>query len=94
MLVCSNMTGSNKLPLLEIEKFKKPRCSEVVSYLPVDYETNRTAWMQSTILPRDRKRAKPPAFLLALTHFLQIMLSHGPCIHACTVSKITITIFE
>ena len=45
MLVCSNLTGSNKFPLLAIGKFKKPRCFQVVSYLPVDYEANRTAWM-------------------------------------------------
>ena len=49
ILVCSNMTGSDKLPLLAIGKFKKPRCFQGVSYLPVDYEANRTAWMTSTI---------------------------------------------
>ena len=43
------MTGSEKLPLLEIGKFKKSRCFWGVSYFPVDYETNNNAWMTSAI---------------------------------------------
>ena len=49
ILVCSNITGSDKRPLLAIGKFKKLRCFQVVSYFPIDYEANKTAWMTSTI---------------------------------------------
>ena len=43
------MTGSEKLPLLAIGNFKKPRCFRGVSYLPVEYEANKNAWMTSAI---------------------------------------------
>ena len=45
VLVCANMTGTEKLPLLVIRKFAKPRCFKNVHTLAVQYEANRKAWM-------------------------------------------------
>ena len=49
ILLCANMTGSEKLPLMVIGKFKKPRCFQGVNCLPVKYEANKNAWMTSTV---------------------------------------------
>lgn len=43
------MDGSEKLPLLAIGKFAKPRCFKGVNSLPVDYKANKKAWMVSEI---------------------------------------------
>ena len=48
-LVCANMTGSQKLPLLVIGKFARPRCFKNVRTLPVQYESNTKAWMVSDL---------------------------------------------
>ena len=50
MLVCANMSGSEKLSLLTIGKFKKPMCFRGVMCLPTVYEANTSAWMTSAIL--------------------------------------------
>ena len=49
VLVCANMSGSEKLPLLTIGKFKKPRCFRGVTCLPTEYEANTSAWMTSVV---------------------------------------------
>ena len=49
VLVCANMTGSQKLPLLVIGKFARPRCFKNVRTLPVQYESNAKAWMVSDL---------------------------------------------
>ena len=49
VLVCANMTGTEKSPLLTIGKFKKPRCFRGVLVLPTEYEANPSAWMNSSI---------------------------------------------
>ena len=49
ILVCANMSGSEKLPLLAIGKFKMPRCFLGVTCLPVEYEANWNAWMTAAI---------------------------------------------
>ena len=48
-MVCTNMDGSEKLPLLVICKTKKPRCFAFVESLPMQYEAIKTAWMTSNI---------------------------------------------
>ena len=45
VLVCSNMSGSEKLPLLVIGKFAKPRCFKIARSIPVQYEANKRAWI-------------------------------------------------
>ena len=49
VLICANMTGTEKLSLLVIGKFAKPRCFKNVRTLPVQYEANRKAWMISDL---------------------------------------------
>ncbi|XP_062127463.1 tigger transposable element-derived protein 4-like [Drosophila sulfurigaster albostrigata] len=49
VLVAANMSGNLKKPLLIIGKSMRPRCFQNVQYLPVDYYSNRQAWMTSTI---------------------------------------------
>ena len=44
-MVCANMDGTEKMPLLVIGKFKNPRCFKRIRKLPVDYEANKRAWM-------------------------------------------------
>ena len=47
LLVCANMSGTEKLPLLTIGKAKAPRCFKGVQHLPTCYEANNSAWMTS-----------------------------------------------
>ncbi|XP_054710184.1 tigger transposable element-derived protein 4-like, partial [Uloborus diversus] len=49
IMVASNMSGTEKLPLLVIGKAKKPRCFNSVKSLPVDYTSNSKAWMSSEV---------------------------------------------
>ena len=49
VLVCSNMSGTEKLPLLVIGKSKNLRCFKNVRTLPTDYLANKKAWMTSDI---------------------------------------------
>ena len=49
VLVGANMDGSEKCKLLVIGKYKKPRCFKNVKTLPVDYRSNRKAWMTSDL---------------------------------------------
>lgn len=45
VLLAANMDGSEKLPLLVIGKYRKPRCFKHVKNLPTTYRNNKTAWM-------------------------------------------------
>lgn len=49
--VCSNSSGTHKLPLLVIGKSKKPRAFKNINVtsLPVTYKNQRSAWMDSYI---------------------------------------------
>lgn len=49
LMLCSNMTGTEKLKPLLIGKSKKPRCFKNIKTLPVDYYFNRKSWMNSFI---------------------------------------------
>ena len=52
VLVCSNMTGTEKLPLLVIGRFAKPRCFKNIGTLPVQREANHKAWMVSELFTK------------------------------------------
>ena len=43
------MSGSEKLPLLVIGRFAKPRCFKNARSIPVQYEANSKAWMVSDL---------------------------------------------
>lgn len=49
ILVGSNMSGTEKLPLYVIGKSAKPRCFKNVKSLPVIYKNNKRAWMTSKL---------------------------------------------
>ena len=49
VLLCANMSGTEKLPLLLIGKSKNPRCFKGIRTLPVNYQNNKKAWMTSDI---------------------------------------------
>jgi hypothetical protein len=47
-LVCASMAGE-KVPLLVIGQYAKPRAFKRANRLPVEYRANRKAWMTSTL---------------------------------------------
>ena len=49
VLVCANMSGTEKSKLLVIGKSEKPRCFKNVKTLPVIYRNNKKAWMTSSL---------------------------------------------
>ncbi|KAL4096550.1 hypothetical protein QTP88_021480 [Uroleucon formosanum] len=51
VLLCVNLTGSDKRKLLVVGKSLKPRCFKNMSInkMPVHYHANKNAWMTSTI---------------------------------------------
>lgn len=49
VLIGSNMSGTEKLPMLVIGKSKAPRCFKGVKSLPVLYEANKKAWVTQQI---------------------------------------------
>ncbi|GFN91634.1 tigger transposable element-derived protein 6 [Plakobranchus ocellatus] len=49
VLVGTNATGAEKLPLLVIGSSANPRCFKNVKSLPVEYTSNNEAWMTSSI---------------------------------------------
>ena len=48
-MVCANMSGTEKLPLLVIGKSANPRCFKNVKRIPTEYQANKKAWMTSEI---------------------------------------------
>lgn len=48
-MVRANVAGTNSLPFLLIGKTKKPGCFKNVTYLPVIYTVQRSAWMNSNL---------------------------------------------
>ena len=53
VLLCSNMTGSEKLPPLVIGKSKQPRCfPKNLAHLPVDYCSSKNAWMTGELFTK------------------------------------------
>lgn len=48
-MFCANESGTHSLPLLLIDKSKKPRCFKDVTCLPVTYRAHKSSWMSSDI---------------------------------------------
>jgi hypothetical protein len=62
VLVCANLDGTEKLPLLVTGKSKQPRCFRNTKLLPCTCRHNRTAWMmckifQEFLVSLDRRMA-------------------------------------
>lgn len=49
LLLCANMSGSEKLPPLLIGKSANPRCFKGVTRKPVRYRFNKKAWMTAVL---------------------------------------------
>lgn len=49
VLLASNMSGTERLPLLVIGKANSPRCFKNAGRVPVEYRANRKAWMTSEL---------------------------------------------
>ena len=49
VLLCTNLTGTDKLQPMVIGKSLKPRCFKNIKSLPVNYNANKKAWMTGTI---------------------------------------------
>ena len=49
LMIAANMDGTEKLPLLAIGKSAKPQCFKNVKNLPVEYKSNKKAWMTGGI---------------------------------------------
>ncbi|GFO06404.1 tigger transposable element-derived protein [Plakobranchus ocellatus] len=49
LIVAANMSGTEKLPLLTIGKFQKPRCLKNIKTLPTEYKASTKAWMTGAI---------------------------------------------
>lgn len=49
IMIGANMSGTEKLKLFVIGKAKKPRCLKGIKSLPVDYRSNKKAWMTSSL---------------------------------------------
>jgi hypothetical protein len=45
VIVCSNASGSHKLPLLMVGKSVKPRYFKRVSNIPINYKAQKNKWM-------------------------------------------------
>ncbi|XP_072142106.1 tigger transposable element-derived protein 4-like, partial [Dermacentor andersoni] len=87
VLIAANMTGTERCRLLVIGKAAKPKCFKGIKTLPVDYESNKKAWMtaeifKSWITKLDRKFASSNCKVLLLvdhcsahdpTHILESM---------------------
>ena len=52
VLVATNQTGSEKLPLLAIGKSANPKCFKNIKTLPVDYGSNKKVWMTASIFEK------------------------------------------
>ena len=76
IMTCTNMTGSDKVPLLVIGKFKTPRCLRDVKP-PVDYDYNKSAWMTKAAFNKwlrifnQRMKARNKSVLL--------LIDNAPC---------------
>lgn len=45
VMVCTNASGTHKIPLLIIGKSQKPRCFKNIRKLPVEYRGQKSAWI-------------------------------------------------
>lgn len=48
-MMCANASGTHRLPILIIDKYKRPRCLKNVKHLPVVYKAQKNAWMDRTV---------------------------------------------
>ena len=49
IVLCCNLDGTDKIELLCIGKYKKPRCFKNLKELPIKYANNKNSWMTRII---------------------------------------------
>lgn len=52
LMVCTNASGTHKLPLLLIGKSKRPRCFKNAHSLPITYMSQSNAWMDKDLMTK------------------------------------------
>lgn len=52
LLLCTNITGNEKLLPLVIGRYKSPRCLKTMKELPCYYESNSASWMTRVIFKK------------------------------------------
>jgi hypothetical protein len=96
MLVATNADGTDKLPLLVIGKSARPRCFKKARTLPLQYASNKSAWMVSSefnsyIVKLDHKmRAQNRKIALIIDNVGTHKLTHVTLtnVEACHQSRI------
>lgn len=52
LMLCANMSGTEKLTPLLIGKYRRPHCFKNIHSLPLEYEFNSKAWMNTSIFEK------------------------------------------
>ena len=71
-LLCTNMDGSQKMPVFALGRFAQPRSFRGVKTVPVDYSANASSWMTSELFKTwlmqfdQRMKAEKRSVLLTL----------------------------
>lgn len=76
-LFCANEDGSEKLPVLVIGKFGKPRCFKNIRTLPCSYDFNKKAWMTSSIFTNFLQRLDNK--MGAKARKILLFMDNAPC---------------
>lgn len=50
ILACTNASGSHKIPLFVIGKYKEPKCFKKLTHLSIHYEYSTNQWMDRTLM--------------------------------------------
>ncbi|CAF4851692.1 unnamed protein product, partial [Rotaria socialis] len=94
VLLCTNMTGADKLQPLLIGKAAKPRCFKNLSMkqLPVIWRWNRTTWMTASLF--GEWLASINNSMIKQNRKILLFIDHAPCHNSDTqYSNITLTFF-
>lgn len=63
VLLCTNMSGTEKIKPLLIGKSTKPKCFRGIKSLPIDYESNPKAWITSMLWNKWLKKFDEKLFM-------------------------------
>ncbi|CAM4823844.1 unnamed protein product [Rotaria magnacalcarata] len=94
VLLCTNMTGTDKLQPLLIGKAAKPRCFKNLSMkqLPVIWRWNRTSWMTASLF--GEWLASINNSMIKQNRKILLFIDHAPCHNSDTqYSNITLKFF-
>ncbi|XP_067144543.1 jerky protein homolog-like [Centruroides vittatus] len=66
VMVCGNVTGTHRLPLLIVGKSKNPRCFKGIKKLPVIYKNQKNSWMDTRFKKHQLKTGNTGNVLLSI----------------------------